>query len=88
MRIWSTRITIIATTTSCTMMRTRLGIVFLRRERMRLEMPVTTESAITRAPFIVTVTASEEQIPRTRTVMGLPLNIGLRIVSLSFAFIV
>ena len=30
-------------------------------------------------------TASEEQIPRTSTVIGLPLSIGLRIVSFKFA---
>ena len=78
-----------ATTTSCTMIRTRPGMVFLSSDRIRLEMPQTTitERAMTRAPFRVTVTAREEQIPRTSTVMGLPLKIGFRMVSLSFASI-
>ena len=44
-----------------------------------------TESAITRAPWSCTVTASEEQIPRTRTVIGLPLKIGFNKVSFIFA---
>ena len=86
-RIWSTRITIMATTTSWTMMRTRPGMVFRSRERIRLEMPQTaiTERAMTNAPFSVTVTASEEQIPSTRTVMGFPLKMGFRMVSFNFA---
>ncbi len=60
---------------------------FLGSERIRLEMPQTTitERAMTSAPFRVTVTAREEQIPRTSTVMGLPLKIGFRMVSFSFA---
>ena len=80
--------TIIATTTSWTMMRTRPGIVFRSRERMRLEMPVTTmtERAMTSAPFRVTVTAREEQMPSTRTVIGFPLKMGFRRVSFSLAF--
>ena len=51
--------------------------------------PVTrvTERAMTRAPLSSTVTAREEHIPRTRTVIGLPLRIGFSIVSLSFASI-
>ena len=44
-----------------------------------------TERAMTSAPFSVTVTASEEQIPSTRTVMGFPLKIGFRMVSFNFA---
>ena len=71
------------------MIRIRLGIVFLRSEQIRLERPVTimTERPITNAPFSCTVTASEEQIPRTRTEIGLPLNIGFKNVSLMFPII-
>ena len=70
------------------MIRIRLGIVFLRSEQIRLERPVTmiTERPITKAPFSCTVTASEEQIPRTRTEIGLPLKIGFRKVYLKSKF--
>ena len=65
-------------------------MVFLRSETTRLERPVTamTESAITQAPLSSTVTAREEQIPRTSTVIGLPLNIGAKNVSFRFAITV
>ena len=71
------------------MIRTLLGIEFLIRDTTKFESAVTTitERPITKAPFICTVTANEEQIPSTRTVIGLPLRIGFNIVSLSFAFI-
>ena len=50
-------------------------------------MPQTTrtERVMTSAPFRVTVTASEEQIPSTRTVMGFPLKMGFRRVSFNLA---
>jgi hypothetical protein len=44
-----------------------------------------TERPITKAPLSCTVTASEEQIPRTRTEIGLPLRIGFKNVSLKFS---
>ena len=60
------------------MIRIRLGIVFLRRDANKLENPVTkvTERAITQAGSSFTVTASEEQIPKTKTVTGLALKNG------------
>ena len=71
------------------MMRTLLGIEFLSRESTRHDSAVTmvTERAMTRAPLSSTVTASEEHIPSTSTVIGLTLNRGFSMVSLSFAFI-
>ncbi len=61
----------------------RLGIEFLISDTTKLDSPVTTitDSAITKAPLSCTVTASEEQIPSTRTVIGLPLKIGFKSVS-------
>ena len=41
---------------------------------------------ITNAPLSCTVTASEEQIPSTRTEIGLPLKIGFKNVSLKSKF--
>ena len=60
------------------MMRTRLGMEFLSKESIKLEKAVTmvTESAITRAPLSCTVTAKDEQIPSTNTVIGLFLKNG------------
>ncbi|MPN55108.1 hypothetical protein SDC9_202787 [bioreactor metagenome] len=78
LRIWSTRITSIATTTSCTIILIRFGIVFLMSEMMKLEKPVTTvtDIAITIAGSSFTVTARAEQIPNTSTVTGFFLKIG------------
>ena len=68
-----------ATTTNCTMIRIRVGIVFRNRERMTLEKAVTavTERPITIAGSSLAVTARAEQIPSTRTMTGLPLLKGL-----------
>ena len=68
------------------MMRTRIGMVLRSSEQTRLDSPVTaiTDRAITSAPLSCTVTASDEQMPSTRTVIGLPFRIGFSIVSLSF----
>ena len=74
-----------ATTTSCTIILIRFGIVFLSNDRIRLANPVTivTEIAMTIAGSTLTVTAREEQIPSTRTVMGFFLNSGSMYIFLS-----
>ena len=65
----------------------RLGIVFLINEIRKLESPVTrvTEIPITIAGYNLTVTARAEQIPSTRTVIGLALMIGVVNIFLSIA---
>ena len=66
-------ITSAATTTNCTIIRIRVGIVFLSSERITLENAVTavTERAITMAGSIFAVTARAEHIPRICTRTGL-----------------
>lgn len=53
-------------------------------EIMKLEKPVTivTDNAITMAGSNLTVTANEEQIPKTKTVTGFDLKIGFLYISL------
>lgn len=72
-------ITSAATTTSWTMMRTLLGIVFLINDIMTFENASTaiTEMPITIAGSNFAVTARQEQMPRTCTITGLSFDNGL-----------
>ncbi len=69
-----------ATTTSCTMMRTELGMVLRMREMMTLLKASTaiTERPMTMAGSSLTVTASIEHMPRICTTTGLFLEKGLK----------
>ena len=69
----------IETTTSCTIIRIRGGIVLRINEMMRFERATTTvtDNAITTAGFSCAVTAKQEQIPNTCTVTGLFLFHGI-----------
>src|SRR5574344_87939 len=68
-----------ATTTNCTMIRIRIGIVFLINDIITFENAVITATAspITIAGFNWEVTAREEQIPNTCTSTGLSTLNGL-----------
>ena len=72
-------VTSAATTTSCTIIRIRLGIVFRISDTMKLLKAVmtVTESPITIAGSSCDVTASAEQMPRICTVMGLSFPNGV-----------
>ena len=78
-RNWSTMMTMVAITTSCTMILIRPGIIFLSEAITTFDTAITTmtEMAITMAGFIFTVTASAEHIPSTCTVIGLSCPSGL-----------
>ena len=66
-------VTSAATTTSCTMMRMRIGMVLRMREMMTLANAVITVTArpITMAGLSCDVTARALQMPSTCTMMGL-----------------
>ena len=68
----------VATTMSCTMMRIFDGIPLRSSEITRFDRAVTTvtDRAITIAGFSFAVTASDEQIPKISTVIGLALRKG------------
>lgn len=81
-----TIVTNAATTTNCTMIRIRLGIVLRSKEITTFEKAVitVTESPITIAGSSLAVTASAEQIPSTCTVTGLFNPSGVANTSLFF----
>ena len=86
---FSTSLTIVtnaATTTNCTMIRIRLGIVLRSKEITTFEKAVitVTERPITIAGSSLAVTASAEQIPSTCTVTGLFNPSGVANTSLFF----